>query len=105
MGRFQAHRKDFLLRSENGPISDFKNPGFRSHKTWSSCAFCIILVSYGNITSGYSMLRDNEVRGRTPPPSFAPTVFVLLCFVLLCFPLLFANYKNSVWRPRRNLSP
>ena len=22
------------MKSENGPISDFKNPGFRSHKTW-----------------------------------------------------------------------
>ena len=26
---------DFLLKSENGPILDFKNPEFRSHKTWS----------------------------------------------------------------------
>ena len=23
------------MKSENGPISDFKSPGFRSHKTWS----------------------------------------------------------------------
>ena len=39
MGRFQAHKIGFSLKSENGPISDFKNPGFRSHKTWPKGRF------------------------------------------------------------------
>ena len=29
------------MKSENGPISDFKNPGFRSHKTWSNNLFIV----------------------------------------------------------------
>ena len=34
MGRFQVHKIGFSLEIRKWPISDFKNPGFRSHKTW-----------------------------------------------------------------------
>ncbi|CAM9614472.1 unnamed protein product, partial [Ascophyllum nodosum] len=47
---FKSIRWDFLLKSENGQISDFKNPGFRSHKTWSEFIF---IVYYSNMCAYY----------------------------------------------------
>ena len=38
------------MKSEHGPISDFKNPGFRSHKTWPISTRFSLSMEMGRLT-------------------------------------------------------
>ena len=76
MGRFQVHKIGFSLEIRNGPISDFKNPGFRSQKTWPKGGIhCISQVFPGH----FYFMREHSLVELTEHDDSAANIIVQVC--------------------------